>query len=484
MIAALVRLDARLLLRSRLALAMLLLLVAAAALALAGGLDWRARYTDAAADARIQVAKDAAVLREIYIGTARGDITPTDVRTFDGNGEYTPDPRDPYVAGWHHTQIAELPAGPLLGMATGTTELHATHHLIKSVPLDGILRVGVPAERVNPGALAAGRFDLLTFIALLCPLVLIALLYDVLGREREAGLTPLLAALGATAGQLLLARGMLRGGIVIVVAVAASLCGFVLIGLDDFLTGLLWTVGIVLYLGLWTLLVLCVASLRTGTAGAAGAAIACWVALLLLSPAILERAARPHGLLEPRVLADAEVRRVLRVKGAPEAIEESTREVAQRYWNIDFEQAPACAYRADVVPEFVRRRLADEHYAAAMRIGMAKEALFDARLDRWSWLSPALAFRRAMERIAGVDAARQRLFAEEVIRYHAQWRGRVTDALFNCQSFDRRSFEAAPRFVWRNPPKIDPSIAGGAVTLAACCGLAGIFAMRKRPLFF
>ena len=133
----------------------------------------------------IQVAEDRALLAKVYKDLETGVRSPTNDETYDGNGEYIPDPRDPYVAGFYHTQLVELPAGPLLGLATGSTELRATHHTIKSVPIERLVRIGEPAERVNPGALAAGRFDLLAFILYLCPLALAVLLFDAIARELE-----------------------------------------------------------------------------------------------------------------------------------------------------------------------------------------------------------------------------------------------------------------------------------------------------------
>lgn len=482
MISALIRLDIRLLLRSRAAWLLTILLVTAATLALVGGLDWRERYVQAAEAARVQVDKDAKTLSEIYDGIDKGTVKPTDDSTYDGVSEYVPDPRDPYVAGFYHTQLAELDAGPLLGLATGSSELRATHHRLKSVPLYTLLRIGEPAERVNPGALAAGRFDLLAFIMFLCPLALAVLLFDATARERETGIAPLLAGLGTNQRHLLVARGIVRGGLVLGVAVIASLVGIVLVGAVGSAASLWWLVGTVAYLLFWTMLLLAVAAMGFSVVGGAAVSIALWVALLLLSPGLTERAFRPDGLLEPRALADANVRRVLREEGGPDGIAAATAKVAREYWNINFAMAPACANREGVIPEYVRRRLADESYAAAMRAGAAREALFDTRLDRWGWLSPTLAFRRGMEQAAGSDPARQRVFELSVIDYHAAWRNRVTAGILGCQRFDRAAFEAVPRFRLEEPAGRVTAITGVlAASLFAL--LLGLAALRRRPLF-
>jgi len=481
MIGALIRLDLRLLLLSRAAWLLVFLLSGAAALALVSGLDWRERFVRAADSDRSEIAKSETELRDIYTGMANGTKQPTDVDKFDGNGEFIPDPRDPYVAGFYHTQLAELPAGPLLGLATGSSELRATHHRIQSVPLYTLLKIGEPAERVNPGALAAGRFDLLAFIMYLCPLALAALLFDATAREREGGITPLLSGLGVDRHRLLLARGVVRGGLVMMVALGASFVGLALVDALGSTAGLWWLGSTIAYLLFWIALLLAVAASGLSVVGTAAVSVALWVALLLLSPGLTERALRPSGLFEPRVLADADVRRILRETGGPSGIEAATARVARDYWRIDFATAPACAYREGVIGEYVQRRLVDESYARSMRDGAERELLFDQRLDRWGWLSPALAFRRAMEQVAGSDPARQRAFELSVIAYHARWRDRVTVAMFACRRFDRAAFEEAPRFVWTEPAGGATPIVGVGVTLLFALGL-GVAALKRRPL--
>jgi|GEM_PF-2353654 len=482
MIRAIIKLDCALLFRSRAGWLLAVLLVAAAALALSSGLDWRERYLGAAENARAQVAEDHDVLAGVYADIESGRRQPTNVDTFDGNGEFIPDPRDPYVAGFYHTQLAELPAGPLLGLATGSTELRATHHRIKSVPLNSLMQVGEPAERVNPGALAAGRFDLLAFILYLCPLALALLLFDATAREREGGLAPLLAGLGASKRDLLVARGLTRGGLIAAIAVSASAVGIVLIGATEPTVIFGWIMGTLVYLAFWTVLLLWVASSGLAMVGAAAVAVGLWVMLMLLSPGLIERTLRPDGLLEPRALADAAVRRVGRETNAnPEAQAAAKARVAREYWKIDFATAPACADREGVLTEYVERRLSDETYSAAIRQGAAREAMYDTRLDRWGWISPALGVRRSMESLAGVDPARQRLFEEQVISYHAAWRNRITDALFACRSLDRAAFDTAPRFAWRAPGISNTALIGiGSAALLTL--LIGVIALRKRSL--
>ena len=157
-------------------------------------------------------------------------------------------------------------------------------------------------------------------------------------------------------------------------------------------------------------------------------------------------------------------------------------QVARDYWDIDFAEAPPCANREGVLVEYVVRRLSDETYAAAMQTGREREALYDQRLDRWAVLSPALALRRSMEAIAGVAPARQRAFEAQAIDYHAQWRNRVTDALFACRQFSRADFDEAPRFDWREV-RSGVTAWSGVALMAGLALLLGWFALRRGALF-
>ncbi|PZN94381.1 MAG: hypothetical protein DCF31_09765 [Alphaproteobacteria bacterium] len=451
MIGRLVRLDAALLRRSRLAFVTLLLLLGTGLLAVASGADWRQRYAGAA-DATLDTAlKARGELVGIWDGIASGAVRPTDDNSYDGNGVYVPDPRDPYVAGFYNKQSAVLPAGPLLGMATGSTELRASSHIVNGNPLAGLMRVGEPAERVNPGALAAGRLDVLAFVLLICPLGLLALLFDASAREREDGIAPLLASIGATRPQLLATRGLVRGGLIWVIAVLVSVVGFLVIGADDPRRMALWLLATTIYVLFWTAICLAIAASRLGSVGAAATAGGIFVALLLVAPGIIERSLRPDGLIEARALADADLRAIMRRNGAPEAVDQTIDAVGKRYWQIDFASAPACARRAGALKDYSLRRLLDESYSSAIRDGASREALFDAKLDDWGWLVPSLGIRRGLEAVAGADPARQRGFEASVIDYHADFRDRVTRTILACGRFDRAEFEATPKFQWAEP---------------------------------
>jgi ABC-2 type transport system permease protein len=482
MIPALARLDARLLRRSPLALVVVALLVATAALSVLAGLDWRDRYAGAADPMRTRVIEAQAELRAVYDGMASGSVAPTNVDTFDGNGVFTPDPRDPYVAGLYHKQMAELPPGPLLGLAVGSTELSATHHLIQGTPLYGLLRVGEPAERVNPGALAAGRLDLLAFVLVICPLALIALLFDASAREREAGLTPLLEGLRASQRDLLAARGLVRGGLVLAVALIAVVVAALLAGAVDPGRLGMWIAGVVSYLAFWTALCLAVASTGAGSVAAAALGIGVWTFLVLVAPGSIERAVRPTGLLEPRAAADPDVRAVMREWGAPDHVDARIDEVARRYWRVDFAARPACARREGPLGDYAIRRLVDEAYSADLREGDAREALFDRRLDLFGWVVPTLGVRRALEQIAGVDPARQRVFRTEVIDYHARNRDRIVEAIIACRGITRAEFDRVPVFQWREPAMTwSPLVGGLGWPLLAGAALFGFAMRRSRP---
>lgn len=463
MIWRLVRLDLALLRRSRAGLATLLLLIAAGALALASGLDWRDRYQAAIQTDRADVAKARSELLAIYDGIDAGTVAPTDLRAPESeqsDGPFIPDPRDPYVEGFYHTHLAALPPGPLLHLAVGASEFAPNRQILRTVPLSSLARPGEPPEAVNPGALAAGRLDLLAVLIYLAPLVLIALLFDAAARERETGASPVLAALGATRRDLLAARGLIRGGAVAVVMTALILLGALPTGAPVSAVAA-FVAGSALYIAFWTSLCLMIASTRLSAVGSASTLAGLWVAVTLLSPSLIERAVRPDGLLSPRALADADVRAVERDWGAPDRTEDRIAEAGTRFWNVETSALPDCARYDAPLTEWSMRWLMDEVYVAAIEAGQSAEARFDAALDRWGWLSPALSFRRAMETVAGSDPARNRAFESDVVDYHHRIKLRGVSHLLGCDPIDRSDFLAAPQFEWREPDLRTAALLGG-----------------------
>ncbi len=111
------------------------------------------------------------------------------------------------VAGRGTTAV--LPPAPLPLLATGQSDLSPGH---ENVVLWKLAAPGdTRAELENPSHLMAGRFDLAFVLVWLYPLFLLALIYDLMAGDREAGTLRLALAQGVTPARWMARRALARG---------------------------------------------------------------------------------------------------------------------------------------------------------------------------------------------------------------------------------------------------------------------------------
>ena len=149
-------------------------------------------------------------------------------------------------------------------------------------------------ESFNPEMALAGRFDLAFVVIYLAPLFIIALLHDLVSRERETGRLPLLTALSRNIRRVWWTRVSIRMALLSVAllapfAIAAWREGAPLTSASAF--------GAVVfaYLIFWALVVRGVGMLKMSSAAIAGVLVASWATLTLALPiaaqAMIARAA-------------------------------------------------------------------------------------------------------------------------------------------------------------------------------------------------
>ena len=477
------RLDAALLRASWPARLAIFIFALAVILAVGSGIDWQSRYEAIAAPERELVRTSAQDLSEIYDGIAAGTVTPSNLRLPEDQwpplAEYVIDPRDPYQAIYNHYQLADLPPGPIMALAHGVTPLHPNHVLIHSRALHNLFRPGALPERTNPAVLALGRFDLLTVIMVLAPLMAIALLHDAKARETEAGISPILNSVGARTNAVLGARILFRGGLLIGTVAVTVLAAGVVSGAPVGRLAL-FTVGACAYTAFWVTLTGMIAATIRSAIGSAALGLTLFAVLCLIGPGVAESVARPDGLVQPRALVDAEITALRREWGREGRDDERVQYVAETYWGAPGGVLPDCADHSVAFRSLSANRLADQAFREALASVHGASMTFDRRLDILGALVPPLGFRRAMEEIAGSSAARAQIFEQSVIDYHATWRDRGMDALINCQTWDRAAFEAAPSYAWEEPAPRRTTLSWALAGLGLWGGFGLVLLFRTR----
>lgn len=146
----------------------------------------------------------------------------------------------------------------------------------------------------NPADTVLGGFDLAFVTVYLSPLLIVALMYDVVSRERELGTLALVAAQPITMPRWLAVRVGARG---IVLAVCGVLIPSVIIAFampewstEALVRWLVWTSGVLAYCAIWAFLTTLVSLRARSSALAAIIAVSGWLVFVIIVPSLLQLA--------------------------------------------------------------------------------------------------------------------------------------------------------------------------------------------------
>ena len=473
---AVARFDLRLLAAERAIWAVLAILAVAVAGAAASGRAWRGAQAEAAAAARAADASRLDSLRATLAARAN-DTTP--LAAFG-------DPRSPYAAG---TSLARrwavLPTLPLGPIATGQSDLFPSYARVSIVSRETLFAA---EELDNPANLLAGRFDLAFVVAVLYPLLVIALAYNVLSAEREGGTLRLVRAQPVPPVAVLLGKALSRAGVltaaaVLLVGVGAVAAG-VPLGAPGAAAGLgLVALLVVAYGLLWFALALLVNAGRLGSAGNALWLLGAWLIAVVLAPSLLAAGAAAWAPAPSRVEL---------VQARREASRDATARAAQAlaaFMQDHPELAPADR-PVDANDAQLRNLAVQDDIARAVRPLEARHAEQLARqqaaVDRWRFVSPALAVHGALAALAGTEAARFRAFEREGDRYAVALRDHYAAMILAGQKLTAADVNAIPAFAWREDDAgaarralLD---AGVLLALAALLAAAAVRRAARAPL--
>lgn len=344
---------------------------------------------------------------------------------------------------------------------------------VRALALQSQLHEG---ESFNPELALAGRFDWAFVLVYLAPLVLIALLYDLVSGERRAGRLATLLALPGAGARLWLRRAGLRAALV-------ALCLLLPVGVGALALGtppaaLATAVAAALaYVGFWTGLALLVGARGRSPAAHATALMGCWVLLTLVLPTLAQTA-------------------LLRALPAPQGVELALaqREQVHGAWDLPREETMARFFAShpewrDTAPlpagfhykwYFAFQQLGDEAVAADVQAWRATLLARQRWTERLGWLLPGVGVQAALHRQAATDLPALLEQQDAVTAFHTQLRSFFYPHLFADKPFDAGALGALPHFA-AVPPATQgwgPSLVALAV-LAALALVAGGLATRR-----
>ncbi len=400
-----------------------------------------------------------------------------------------PDPTDAASIGTFYGRPAVLPPAPLAPLAVGQSDVYPYNLYVSGKSLASAhLKAG--EELGNPQAYVSGRFDLAFVLVVVLPLIVLAVLFDVISGERERGTLALLMAQPVSARRLFAVRVGLRWALVVGIALGASVLGIGLFGAAFGAEGVragiaLLGLAIALYSAFWCVAALGVAGMGWGSTSNALALAGMWATLVLVVPGLIDIAARNLGPVPPRAQLVEAHRQVETNWGSRGG------EVLVRYYAENPGSRPA-----DFDPSVPNFPL---HYTAVQ--GVMQDSLgpvlrqFDdalaaqVRLVRQAAvLSPAVVMQEALAGMAGTGHARFAAFYAQVEAFHSAHRAFFAPMAYAGTALQPADYERMPRFDFQEPSTAGfyRSVYGPLGVLAVMLLLCIVFVSRlpglRRPV--
>lgn len=442
--------ELRLILRSRLAAASLALLLVLSFLAIVSGLSSVARQHATIQRVAAEQARDFAAVAAEY-GKPDGAA---------GSAAY------------YSFLLTHDTPPPLAFAAIGQRDLQPQVLRVRALGLQQQL---YDAETINAELALPGAFDWAFVLLYLAPLVVIALMHDLVAGEREGGRLRLLLSMPSSG--LWRRRVGLRYLLVLLAVALPLLAGLLLTAAPPLAGAGMLAVGAV-YLAFWFGLSLLVAGMARAAVTAAAGLLGCWIALTLLVP----------------TLANAGIARAIPVgKGIDLTL--AQREIVHAGWDLpkpdtfgrffvnhpEWRGKEAFEGRFHWKWLFAMHQVGDEAVAADAAAYRASLVARERWTQRLGWVLPPVGAQVLLHRLADTDRTAQLSYQDAIAGFHDRLRRFFYPYLFTDRPFTRADFGRMPGFVERAPSGSWPAVP--MLALLAIAGLAlAAGAMRLRRL--
>lgn len=397
---------------------------------------------------------------------------------------------------------AVLPPGSLAAVATGRNGIEPQTYSYKKYTDDSPTQPtvgakslgGVFPERVtrNPLKNFVGRFDLAFVMLYIYPLLILALSFNLIAAEREAGTLQMALAQPIHLNTLVLGKTFLRAALVFISGVllpgiAVSLGHFYLTGNASVPRLLLWFVAVAGYGLFWFSLALLVNAIGKSAKGNALILAVFWMAFVVLIPAgasliaqtlfpipsrirfaDTERAARLAGnadfyrtfelfdaefkLLHPRIegdAANAKQRERARMKEQIRIPPDETMltNFFARYPDFPAQGLTLNQFSYAMYP--AREDYIETRLAPILSRMNEQRASQQATVNALGFLSPAMLLQQILEEIAGTGKARHEHFLGQFDAYIRERNAIFYPKMMNGETVLASEFDSIPRFIYR-----------------------------------
>lgn len=341
-------------------------------------------------------------------------------------------------------RYAVLPPGPLAALGIGQSDLYPYYFKVSTASKDTFLNND---EIENPVHLLSGRFDAAFVILYLYPLIILALSYNLISGEKEAGTLSLTLSQPIALRQLVLGKVLLRFSIVLALAVGlalmgASMGGVSLVDSASITRLALWAAVVAAYGAFWFALAVTVNAFGGTSTTNAIALSGAWLALVLVVPSVLNVIAKVSHPVPSRVELTNAMRTASReatqqgsallsryLEDHPDLVATSEGEIAN------------ASTTSFAVQDEVERRMQPVMDQFNAQLGEQQ-----AVLDRYRYLSPAVLTQSALYDIAGTGSARYKHFLALTDRFYDTWKTWFTPRIIQRAKIGSAELNRVPSF--------------------------------------
>jgi ABC-2 type transport system permease protein len=400
------------------------------------------------------------------------------------------DPRLPQSLGRNMgLRYAVMPPGPLASLAIGQSDLNPYYFKVSTNSKQTFLNAD---EIENPMHLLAGRFDLAFVILYLCPLVILAFSYNLISAEKESGTLAMTMSQPVTLSRLVLLKVAIRASYIVALTVLLSLAAAAIGGADFSADGIAlrlayWIAVTSVYSLFWFAAAIAINALGRSSASNAIALAGIWLAFVVLIPSLLNVAVKAFFPVPSRI----ELIQAMRVAG-----EEATRNsgpLLARYLEDHPEMAPAAAKPGEPsAPDYGTLLIAinmETERSVQPVLGKfdTQISLQQRTVERFRYLSPAIAAQLAFNDLSGSSAHRYGDFLQQTDRYHTKWREFFNPRILRKQRVSVADIDMLPTFTYREEDftavgdRLSATLVGLLLFLAAGIGVS-IVLLRRLPV--
>lgn len=382
---------------------------------------------------------------------------------------------------------AVLPSKPLLLIASNAGELQPQIATMRAASSRHALFDDLKASTQNPMTLAIGRLDAAFLLTAVLPLLMLAFSFNLLSAEREQGTLALVLAQPIGLATLLAGKLLTRFvrlllpiaiGVPLLLAVVLDPAQLAAAPLDYLWLALL----ILIYGAFWLLLAGIINAFGGSSARNALSIGGLWLLLVLVIPSLLNVAAAALHPPPDRAGLTNELRaRLVEARNdGGKLFEDHALEHPDTPIAVSTDKAEAFdSARATLTTWLVRERT-DALVAPIAERFERELAAQQALAEAGRFLSPALLFQAALNRLAGVEAARSRAFSDAAKAHLDALRALLIPKVLAGEKLRSGDYAALPVFAMPEPSAARPLLIDLLALLLGTSAVAVLLTVRLR----